>query len=98
MRVFAIRRDTSGTISIHYDFGVLESYTSGAVGRKPWPQATLDRCSIQARMQDFNFSYRRFAIDRYNGGILESQQLTPSCPTKNYDERSKSSRFSIAFV
>jgi hypothetical protein len=49
MRVFAIRRDTSGTISIHYDFGVLESYTSGAVGRKPWPQATLDHCSILAR-------------------------------------------------
>ena len=39
---FAIRRDEPGTISIDCAFGVLESYTSGAIGRKP---ATLDSAS-----------------------------------------------------
>jgi hypothetical protein len=33
-------------------------------------------------MQYFNFSYQRFVLDRYNGGILESQQFSPSSPKK----------------
>jgi hypothetical protein len=61
---------------------VLESYTSGAVSRKPMAAGHIGSLCDPGAMQDFNFSYRSFAVDRYNGGILKSQQLSPRAQQK----------------
>jgi hypothetical protein len=58
----------------------LKSYTSGAVGRKR--AGHIGSAFGHGAMQDFNFSYRSFAVDRYNGGILKSQQLSPRAQQK----------------